>query len=369
MNQVAFIKTGDGNITLILNAKNYSIGTSHPNYNQIVEALKGRDYDRLENLIDIPAAITQNMGVQTGGNVVVRNGQVFYRDMPMHNTVTERILDFIREGLPYEPLVRFLENLMANPMPIAVAELFDFLENTSSGRKQFPITDDGCFIGYKGIRNDWMDCHTGTIDNSIGKRPNMDRSKVDPDRRNECSQGLHVGTIDYAKGFGQRTVLVKVNPKDCIAVPKDHNCSKLRVCEYEVIAEAPKESIQTPMYPMPEASPQVVSYEEAYQQGKAEFNNGRDQCTNPYDDETEAWNGWYEGWEDAADGYAQDEHDEIVVTLLSEDEIEREETNTITYGDKMITKTVRTVKRPACSYCGAKGGKRHATNCKRPRKS
>jgi hypothetical protein len=320
MNQIAFIKTGDGNITLILNAKNYSIGKSHPNYTRILQALKDGVHDDLEDLLDIPAAITSRMGGNKG-SVTVQHGQVYYRGSPMHNTVTERILAFLNEGLPTEPLVRFLENLLENPMPEAVKELYDFLENTSGGRSQFPITEDGCFIGYKGISADWKDAYTGKIDNTIGTIVSMGRDKVDPNRRNECSYGLHVGTLEYARGFAARTILVKVNPRDCIAVPQDYNCSKLRVCQYEVLAEA-ENVIETPMYPMPSSQ-------------------------DDYDDEDDMM---------IVDDYIDDDF---------EDEVETE----LTAGAACHTQVVKTVKRKPCAYCGAKGGKKHAKKCKRPRKS
>lgn len=319
MQTVAFIKTGDGNITLILNAKNFSVGTSHPNYQKILDALKTKVYDGLEDLIDIPAAITARMGGNKG-SVTVKNGQVHYRGIAMHNTVTERILDFLNEGMPTEPLVRFLENLLENPMPEAVSELYDFLANTAGGRSQFPITDDGCFIGYKGIKDDWTDAFTGRIDNSIGTIVTMDRCKVDPDRRNECSYGLHVGTLEYARGFAARTILVKVNPRDCIAVPKDYNCSKLRVCRYEVIAEHAEGVIQTPMYPMPTVAED------------------------------------HEAEEDFGDGEYNDDFEDEVNTEL-------------TAGVAKHVQVIKTVKRKPCSYCQAKGGKKHDKKCKRPRKS
>lgn len=322
MQNFALLKTQDGNMTLILDARNFSVGTSHPNYQRILEVIKAKAYDTLESLLDIPKAITTQMG----GDVTVKNGQVFYRNMPMHNTITERIFAFLNEGLDTVPLVRFLENMMQNPMPMAIAELYDFLEH-----RGFPITEDGCFVGYKGINDNWTDKHTGTIDNSIGKVVSMPREQVDPNRRNECSYGLHVGTLAYASVFGSRVILVKVNPKDCIAVPKDHDCSKLRVCQYEVLSESAG-LIETPMYPMPSQAPAYV-----------EDDSNQDDD----DDDDEDW-GDYE--------------DDDVVTDLDDDDDSGDEEVTTT------TTTVTMTKRTQCSYCGAKGGKRHADDCKRPRK-
>lgn len=315
MQTVAFIKTGDGNITLVLNAKTFAVGKSHRNYDKILAALKTQQYDGLEDLIDVQATITARMGGNKG-SVTVKNGEVLYRGRVMHNTVTERILAFVDEGLPTEPLIRFLENLLENPMPEAVNELYDFLANTNGGRSQFPITEDGCFIGYKGINADWKDHYTGRIDNSIGTIVSMGRDKVDPNRRNECSYGLHVGTLEYARGFAARTILVKVNPRDCIAVPQDHNCSKLRVCQYEVLAEA-VDVLDKPMYPMPSQAP-----------------------ASEYDEDDEDFN----------------------------EDFEDEEETELTAGEVKHTQVVKTVKRKPCAYCGAKGGKKHDKKCKRPNK-
>ena len=317
--QPAFIMTGDGNITLILGNKNFSIGTSHRNYALIVEALKNKTYGGLEALIDVSKTIVQKMTVASGNKVIVNNGQVLYGNLPMDNTVTDRILDFIDQGLPAEPLVRFLENLMANPMPMAVSELYDFLENTHNGRPQFPITEDGCFIGYKGVNDDFTDRHTSTVDNSVGKIIEMPREAVDPDRRNECSYGYHVGTIDYARSFGSRLLMVKVNPADCVAVPKDHNCSKLRVCKYEVLSVCDT-VLDTPMYPMPEVIHDDGPEPEEY---------------------------------DIDDDFEEEDSD-IPPTA-----------NTMSVGPVHMG-TLVLPKRAPCGYCGARGGKRHAPRCDRP---
>jgi hypothetical protein len=322
--QPAYIMTQDGNMTLVVNGKSFTVGKSHPNHSRILDALKQKRYENLEAMLDVPKAITQQMG----GKVTVSNGKVFYNGLPMHNTVTERIMNFLSEGLPVDPLVSFLENLMANPMPMAVAELYEFLENTDNGRPQFPITEDGCFIGYKGVREDWMDKHSGTVSNTIGSVIEMPRENVDPDRRNECSYGYHVGTLAYATQFvgeGGRILMVKVNPADCIAVPKDHNCSKLRVCKYEVLQQT-EGIIQTPMYPMPS-----VIHDEGPE--PEELDDLQDELDNDYEE--------------------------------FDDEPENETTGTFSTDTPVQTKVVMP-KRAPCAYCGAKGGKRHDPRCKRP---
>jgi hypothetical protein len=101
-------------------------------------------------------------------------------------------------------------------------------------------------LAYKGIRSDWLDKYSGTIKNNIGATICFERNQVDDNRENECSFGLHVGTLAYVRGYcTERVIRVKVNPADCISVPRDHSAQKLRVCRYEILAEHNPEEILT----------------------------------------------------------------------------------------------------------------------------
>ena len=60
------------------------------------------------------------------GNIKVSDGEVSYKGEVIHNHVVGRILDFMRQGLPYKPLTRFVEKLMENPSRRAVNELVCF---------------------------------------------------------------------------------------------------------------------------------------------------------------------------------------------------------------------------------------------------
>jgi len=74
--------------------------------------------------------------------------------------------------------------------------------------------------------------------NNIGSVLKMDRTKVDDNPNRTCSAGLHVCSQGYVK-FGERLLHVAVDPEHVVAVPTDYNNSKMRVCEYEVLEEAP----------------------------------------------------------------------------------------------------------------------------------
>ena len=245
LNEVAWIKVGSGTIKLVLNGSQHTVTPEHPSYAKVKAGLDTLDAETLLRLVDVEKAIEDNLNsAATGDNQArVEGGIVYFNDEPIHNTLAERILSMMREGFPVAPMLRFLENLMGNPSRTAVEELYDFLS-----AKGLPITEDGHFLAYKGINSNFTDKYTGTIDNSVGQVVEVPRNSVDDNRDNQCSNGLHVGHFDYASSYavGGVMILVKVNPRDAVSVPKDHEFAKLRACRYEVIkvfgqtAELPK---------------------------------------------------------------------------------------------------------------------------------
>jgi hypothetical protein len=88
-----------------------------------------------------------------------------------------------------------------------------------------------------------MDIYSGTIRNMIGDKPFMLRNLVDEDKDRTCSSGLHFCSLAYISQFGSQTketdrvMIVKINPKDVVAIPADYNNTKGRCSMYEVVAE------------------------------------------------------------------------------------------------------------------------------------
>ena len=166
---------------------------------------------------------------QTKGKFTVVNGTVEIDGETLPKSLSDKLLEFVDNMLETGPLERFWDNLKENPTQSAREDLFSFLE-----ANRVALTVDGCFIAYKKVRDDWWDSYTGkTYKNVPGTLVKMDRDKVDSDRRNTCSAGLHVAAWEYASGFtGNRIVEVKVNPRDVVAVPEDYQNQKMRVCQY-----------------------------------------------------------------------------------------------------------------------------------------
>lgn len=213
----------------------FTMTRDHKLFNELESALK---FDDEEWIIDI-IHMANKVEEFTLGNVKVVDGELFYKGQPLHGTLTDRILSIMGEGEDATYLLKFLENLMLNPSYRSREQLYGFLENCAD----MPITEDGRFIAYKWVNDDYTDCHTKSIDNSVGSVVTMPRSMVDDDPNRTCSAGLHVCSRGYTK-FGTRLMLVAVNPKDVVSVPTDYNNSKMRVCQYEVIQEIEAEEYQ-----------------------------------------------------------------------------------------------------------------------------
>jgi len=187
---------------------------------------------------DVPSIVCPKKRIQTfsDGHMEVIDGAVYIDGEKIPSALSARIVDYSSQDLPYEPLLLFWKNLNKNPSNRAVTRLYGFLE-----ANRHPITPDGCFIAYRGVREDFMDCHSGTMDNSPGQIVKMDRNKVD-ESENECSNGLHAANYDFAKTFGPVCIMIKVNPRDVVAVPTAYGTSKMRVCRFEVIQVVDKGS-------------------------------------------------------------------------------------------------------------------------------
>lgn len=264
----------DGNLTLILKNKAHQVLPDHTNYRLIMDSLQSASEDELLDLVDIETAVASF----SEGAVEIKNGKVFYGDEEVHGAISKRILEFMSKGLPFQPLVNFLNNLMENPSMQSQTELYDFLEH-----ENLAITSDGYFLAYKAVRSDFKDKYKGIFDNSVGSVCEMKRSKVDDNRSVGCSEGLHAGALNYVASYGKidagdRIVIVKINPKDVVSVPSDSNCEKLRTCRYEVVAEYQGELLK-PLYS------DDFDYEENYDED--DINDYDDNYWDQFDDAEE----------------------------------------------------------------------------------
>jgi hypothetical protein len=217
------------NIVIMMNNTTHTINKSHLGYAKILEAIKNNDWETVADCLE-PKKVVLEYGK---GNVSIKGETFFWKDKEMHNSLTTRMLNMLREGFPIEPMVLFMENLMTNPSYRAVNELYGFLE-----KNNLPITPDGHFLAYKKVRDDYKDVYSGKFDNSIGQIVEMERNDVDDNCNRTCSSGLHFCSKEYLGSFGgSRIMILKINPRDVVSIPTDYGFSKGRCCRYEVIGE------------------------------------------------------------------------------------------------------------------------------------
>lgn len=172
------------------------------------------------------------------------NDEIHYQGERLPAALERKVISIMEDGLPLDHFAKFWERLQNNPSATSINELVDFLSY-----KELPITEDGFFIAYKGVDSSYWSVKgntstkvtqgivnsSGQILNSIGSIIEVPRRQVDDNRVNECSHGLHVGSLDYAKSWATKVVVVKVDPADVVSVPKDCSCQKCRVSKYEVL--------------------------------------------------------------------------------------------------------------------------------------
>ena len=211
-------------VTVVFDGKSETISQGDHRYSQVLDAIKRDDLEAIPSLVDVQKSFEGLEGVELVDGRIKLNGQ----DIP--TVLSNRVLAFKEQGLPFKPLIKFAEKLRENPSFNSRQQLYNFLEHNGH-----PITKDGNFIAYKKVRTDFKDCHTGTMDNSVGRVVEMPREEVDDNPNNTCSSGLHVAAYQYAKNFSSgHLVLVEVDPRDVVSVPNDYNGEKMRVCKYEV---------------------------------------------------------------------------------------------------------------------------------------
>lgn len=117
----------------------------------------------------------------------------------------------------------------------SVEDLLTFVQ-----KGELPFADDGSVLVYKRLKSTdepgvYVDVHSGRVKQSVGSKVFMAESMVDPNRYQDCSNGLHVARRDYLSAFsGDVTVLCKLAPEDVIAVPHS-DARKLRAKAYHII--------------------------------------------------------------------------------------------------------------------------------------
>lgn len=266
MSSIPYIETVSG-YTFFLEGNPVSVDSSDARYTEVTNALRDNDMEQLRGILrdnkeayllskistitqyfsDLKFTITKN---SLNDSEEVVSADVSYKGQPLPEVLKQKLIEMYKAGATdFSHLFNFIDNLLANPDKNSREQLYGFLVH-----KNMPITDNGTFIAYKGVRGDYYSItgntstvvlegkvnEQGHILNEFGKTIRVRHEDVENDPTISCSQGLHVGSYEYAKGFKScsgRLLAVEVNPKDVVSVPIDCACQKCRVSAYKVLNE------------------------------------------------------------------------------------------------------------------------------------
>lgn len=217
-------------IVVIFDTGIKQLSSANDKFEHVKDLIEQGRFDELAATIDKANAIR----AASKGKFTVVNGIIQIDGESLPEALSRKLIALVDSGRDTDRLERFWDNLSQNPTESAREDLYAFIE-----ANDIALTSDGCFVAYKKVLDSWYDSWTGkTYLNKPGSVVTMPRQKVDHDRRNTCSAGLHVAAFEYAGNFsGQRLLEVKVNPRDVVAVPPDYSQQKMRVCQYQVIRE------------------------------------------------------------------------------------------------------------------------------------
>lgn len=236
------VRTTEG-LQVFCNGQSYLMRRDDLRFKKLVDMVNKDDEKGVIELVTAQNVVAQVADGITHGNVTYKGG-VLYRNgvaLPkdeLHNLFVTRLETFLKDGLSTKSLLAFLNNFLDNPSFNSRQQGLQFIE-----RNNLPITEDGHFLAYKSVRSDYKDKHSGKFSNRPGQVLEMPRVTVDDNPNNHCSNGFHVGALEYSgpngwfHNSGDQCVIVKVNPRDMVSVPGDHECRKCRVCRYEVLGD------------------------------------------------------------------------------------------------------------------------------------
>lgn len=240
---------GRSQVTVVVDGNMTTVDETHPNYSRIVTALLA-DEDPTPWLDASSEKLLQqvvNVLGEDSAIVTDEHGEhhLYLGGTEVDGKLVDKFISFWADDQPFDGLLKFLERVNMNPLPVAEIGLYNW-------DSALTIDDDGYFIGFKSViptEGGFRPAYNGPgyvngiaaepgqyIVQNVGDVVTMDRDSIEPGP--ECGIGLHVGTWNYASTYnGGRGVVmeVRVDPADIINVPSYHS-GKLRCCRYEIVA-------------------------------------------------------------------------------------------------------------------------------------
>lgn len=148
---------------------------------------------------------------KVGDDVPLKEGYKFLEDKEGKLTLDEMYSDLLNTDVTAEAAAKVVEE--EKPKMKTVTRTI--LETVKKKVKSTVFTDS----------------YTGTMDIILGIPVKQDRKNCDPNPDRTCSNGLHVGSMEYVKG-NKMILSCLINPSNVVSIPRDYNNTKMRCCEY-----------------------------------------------------------------------------------------------------------------------------------------
>lgn len=229
-----------------IGSQSHEVKSEHPKSEQIKSLLEQYGDSVTEEQAQELTTLIEGEKIQalkqwSQGKLNINNGLVTWDGKPIVGGLKTVLIKLAESGdtSRLQNFSNFIEKVRQCTSYKINQRFFDFISKNS-----LQITEDGDIIAFKVVRGNYMDKHSGTFDNSVGKIVEMPRNEVDDQDTNTCSNGLHICSESYIKSFsssGDRLVLVKVDPRDICSIPTDYQSTKCRTCRYEVVKDVTEE--------------------------------------------------------------------------------------------------------------------------------
>lgn len=171
-------------ITLNFAGRHIVVPSTDRRYQDLYVLIKEGRVDEIEEVLNRQNQPKNVEEWVKGSELFMENGQLKDKDGTLlPDVLARRAQEMNAEGFSVNHMALFWKNLKENPSLRSREQLYKFLEQNGH-----PITPDGHFVAYRGIRADFKDMHTGTFDNTPGNVLEMPRREVDDDPNRTCSR-------------------------------------------------------------------------------------------------------------------------------------------------------------------------------------